>query len=249
MADRRTQADEHADAGIRALAEVSRLARLATAGVIPDAIRRCRRAAMQHGATSFALFFTGRDVGSDRLVASFDEAFPGTSQVTASIMASGSEELSRHATHWAVPAIWSVDALSEPISLYASSMTKRLTPQPGIALPVSADNGQTGLFVFTGPDIDITSRATMALHLACHEIFASVAALRTGSTSSASAVTNREIECLKLAAAGRTSDDIARILGLSVHTANQYLTSAGAKLDAVNRMQAVAKAIRLGVID
>ncbi len=44
-------------------------------------------------------------------------------------------------------------------------------------------------------------------------------------------------------------EDIARILGLSVHTANQYLTSAGAKLDAVNRMQAVAKAIRLGLIE
>ena len=83
----------------------------------------------------------------------------------------------------------------------------------------------------------------------CYEVFASVAVLRTGSASSASAVSKRELECLKLTAAGRTSEDIARILGLSVHTANQYLTSAGAKLDAVNRMQAVAKAIRLGLIE
>ena len=48
---------------------------------------------------------------------------------------------------------------------------------------------------------------------------------------------------------GASSEDIARILGLSVHTANQYMTSAGAKLDAVNRMHAVAKAMRAGLIE
>ena len=38
-------------------------------------------------------------------------------------------------------------------------------------------------------------------------------------------------------------------LKLSVHTANQYLTQSAQKLDAVNRTQAVAKALRLGLID
>ena len=34
-----------------------------------------------------------------------------------------------------------------------------------------------------------------------------------------------------------------------MHTANQYLTNTAQKLDAVNRMHAVAKALRLGLID
>ena len=43
--------------------------------------------------------------------------------------------------------------------------------------------------------------------------------------------------------------EIAAQLGLSVHTANQYLTNSAQKLNAVNRMHAVAKALRLGLID
>jgi DNA-binding CsgD family transcriptional regulator len=37
-------------------------------------------------------------------------------------------------------------------------------------------------------------------------------------------------------------------MGLSVHTVNAYLGTATTKLDAVNRIQAIAKAIRLGYI-
>ena len=74
--------------------------------------------------------------------------------------------------------------------------------------------------------------------------------VRTAVTAANMAQHSRcELECLRLTAAGRTSEDIARILGLSVHTANQYLTSAGVKLDAVNRMHAVAKAMRAGLIE
>jgi len=230
---------------VRALAEISRLARLATAGAIPEAIRRCRRAAAQHGATHFALFFTGRGIGSAKLVHCFDEEFPGVSKNTAAIVAAGSDSLSRHAAQSALPACWSM--ADETAGTFVTCLGQELTAAPGLALPVSADSGQTGLFVFTGEALSLDD--VQALHLICYEIFASVAVLRTGSASSASAVSKRELECLKLTAAGRTSEDIARILGLSVHTANQYLTSAGAKLDAVNRMQAVAKAIRLGLIE
>ena len=42
--------------------------------------------------------------------------------------------------------------------------------------------------------------------------------------------------------------EIAEILGLSEHTINHYLNRATKKLDAVNRTQAVAKALRLGLI-
>lgn len=62
-------------------------------------------------------------------------------------------------------------------------------------------------------------------------------------------MTRREIECLKLTAEGRTSEEIAARLGLSVHTANQYLANTGRKLNAVNRMQAVAKALRARIIE
>ncbi|WP_310296009.1 helix-turn-helix transcriptional regulator [Rhizobium sp. BE258] len=58
----------------------------------------------------------------------------------------------------------------------------------------------------------------------------------------------REIECLGWAAAGKSSFETAAILRISAHTVNGYMKSAMRKMDVVNRMQAVAKACRLGVI-
>ncbi|MNY81843.1 HTH-type quorum sensing-dependent transcriptional regulator VjbR [compost metagenome] len=62
------------------------------------------------------------------------------------------------------------------------------------------------------------------------------------------ALSEREIACLQLAGDGRISEEIAVHLKLSVHTVNSYLGSATLKLDSVNRIQAIAKAIRLGYI-
>ncbi len=61
-------------------------------------------------------------------------------------------------------------------------------------------------------------------------------------------LTERETDCLNWTSAGKTSAEIAEILNLSEHTVNHYLNRATRKLDAVNRTQAVAKAIRQGVI-
>ncbi len=58
----------------------------------------------------------------------------------------------------------------------------------------------------------------------------------------------RELECLNWAAAGKTSGEIALIVTLSEHTVNHYLNSCCKKLDSVNRTQAVAKAVRLGIV-
>jgi DNA-binding CsgD family transcriptional regulator len=57
-------------------------------------------------------------------------------------------------------------------------------------------------------------------------------------------LTGREIECLRWSAAGKSSEEIAIILAISSHTVVSYLKSAMRKLDAVNRMQAIARACR-----
>jgi LuxR family quorum sensing-dependent transcriptional regulator len=61
-------------------------------------------------------------------------------------------------------------------------------------------------------------------------------------------LTQREIDCLTWTAAGKTSMEISNILSLSEHTVNHYLNRATKKLDTVNRTQAVAKSIRMGII-
>jgi len=58
-----------------------------------------------------------------------------------------------------------------------------------------------------------------------------------------------ERKCLLWCACGKTSNEIAEILGLSEHTVNHYFILASQKLGVTNRAQAVARAIKLGIID
>ena len=61
-------------------------------------------------------------------------------------------------------------------------------------------------------------------------------------------LTDRELECLRLTAIGKDAGDIALILGISPHTARDYLKSARFKLDCVTSAQAVTKAMKLGLL-
>lgn len=72
--------------------------------------------------------------------------------------------------------------------------------------------------------------------------------LKLAEPASAHNLSDREKQCLLWCSRGKTSSDIASILGLSDHTVNHYLTSAALKLNAVNRTHAIAKALRYGII-
>jgi DNA-binding CsgD family transcriptional regulator len=61
-------------------------------------------------------------------------------------------------------------------------------------------------------------------------------------------LTKREVECLRWAAAGKTNDEIAMIVGLKRTTIRFHIRSAAQKLDAVNRDQALFKAAQLGFL-
>jgi DNA-binding CsgD family transcriptional regulator len=76
----------------------------------------------------------------------------------------------------------------------------------------------------------------------------------TGATTPASIVdadpilTAREAEVLTLLAEGASTKEIARRLGISVHTAKFHVGQILDKLDATGRTDAVAHAARLGVL-
>jgi DNA-binding CsgD family transcriptional regulator len=62
-------------------------------------------------------------------------------------------------------------------------------------------------------------------------------------------LTQRELQVLALLAEGASNKEIARRLGISVHTAKFHVGSVLDKLDATGRTDAVAHAARLGVIE
>lgn len=82
------------------------------------------------------------------------------------------------------------------------------------------------------------------IHYAAIRAVDSSSAVSTLEAGPRERLTVREIECLRWSAAGKSSDEIAIILAISSHTVVSYLKSAMRKLEAVNRMQAVARAYR-----
>jgi DNA-binding CsgD family transcriptional regulator len=71
---------------------------------------------------------------------------------------------------------------------------------------------------------------------------------RQESEASGIELTPREFDVLALLAEGASNKDIARRLGISVHTAKFHVGSLLEKLDATGRTDAVAHAARRGVI-
>jgi DNA-binding CsgD family transcriptional regulator len=61
-------------------------------------------------------------------------------------------------------------------------------------------------------------------------------------------LTTREIEVLSWSALGKTSQDVAAILGISEGVVRIHLQSAQHKLDCLNRTHTVAKALAEGLI-
>lgn len=61
-------------------------------------------------------------------------------------------------------------------------------------------------------------------------------------------LTSREIEVLKWAAVGKTNDDVASILNVSIDTVKFHLKNASRKLDCSNKTHAVAHAAYLGLL-
>lgn len=130
-----------------------------------------------------------------------------------------------------------------PIELFS-----RFGMQRGAFFPVHDAAGSRGVVCFSGDRVPFSQGEMLELtYLAAH-VYNRLAEIRDMDHRATEMLTEREIDCLNWTAAGKTSVEIAEILGLSEHTINHYLNRATKKLDTVNRTQAVAKALRIGLI-
>ena len=72
---------------------------------------------------------------------------------------------------------------------------------------------------------------------------------RAGSDGAEPSLSPRELQVLSLLAEGASNKEIARRLGISVHTAKFHVSQLIDKLDAIGRTDALAQAARRGVIE
>jgi DNA-binding CsgD family transcriptional regulator len=114
--------------------------------------------------------------------------------------------------------------------------------------PVHESLGNRGAIVWSGEKPELPLDDRLMLQMISIHLFNRLAEIGAAWKSGQVVLTEREIQCLSWTAAGKTSLEIAEILGLSEHTVNHYLNQVTRKLEAVNRTQAVVKAIRRGLI-
>lgn len=109
------------------------------------------------------------------------------------------------------------------------------------------DGVQTSV-VLVGARVDASDPAVRyATHIIA-EVY-SIAARRLLAEAPAPVLTQRQRDCLHWVGQGKSGADIAKILGLSPHTVHAYVAEACARLGVRTRVQAVAKALALGLID
>ena len=212
-----------------------------------EAARRCLQVAREIGAADFGLYSVTPPSERATLVPLFDS---GCTAALASDRGRGHPVVA-HARASTAPCWWSDDAASASSRAFARlgwarNMPPLIAGAAGIAFPVQAERGECGLVVFLGDAMTLSPEDLPGVHARCFALFEDASRLRQG--AGLPPISRRELECLKLAANGHTAEEIARLLKLSVHTANQYLTGTTQKLGAVNRMHAVAKALRMGLI-
>ena len=126
----------------------------------------------------------------------------------------------------------------------------------GVAVPMYGPNVRVALVNFilnadqTNGAFEATAILSQAQLLACylHEAFQKFEKDLDDLNVDGKGLSQREIECLQWSAEGKTSWEIARILLLSERTIVFHLGNAAHKLGAVNRRQAIVRAIALGII-
>jgi DNA-binding CsgD family transcriptional regulator len=124
----------------------------------------------------------------------------------------------------------------------------------GITFPIRGTKGEAALFNITSdlPDAEwlrVKKIYMRDFQILAHTIHAKAMLISGAKVADyAAKLTPRERECLTWCAVGKTSEDIATILGISEGVVRIHLQSAQHKLNCLNRTHTVAKAITYKLI-
>jgi LuxR family transcriptional regulator, quorum-sensing system regulator BjaR1 len=119
----------------------------------------------------------------------------------------------------------------------------------GFCIPIHTAAGFQSVVSMAGVHVDLSARAKRALHLM--SIYAhdkAVSVVRRPHEPHRPLLTRREREVLSWTAAGKTSWEISRILGISDQTVVAHLKAAASKFETPNRVATVVAALRRGEI-
>jgi DNA-binding CsgD family transcriptional regulator len=116
----------------------------------------------------------------------------------------------------------------------------------GFVVPIYETSGYTGLVSIAGRGCEVAGEARNALALACIYLHNKLSTLRRQSSDILVELTERELECLSWAAAGKSDWEIGQILSVSSKTINYHIENAKRKFGVTTRIQAIIAAMRSG---
>ncbi len=119
----------------------------------------------------------------------------------------------------------------------------------GVSVPLHGPNGE--LFLVSAASSragNVASRHVAAVQLLATQFHSAYVGLVRADDAPPVHLTDRERECLLWSARGKSSWDIGTILKISENTVNFHIKNATAKLGVANRLMAIVKAIRLGLV-
>ncbi len=124
----------------------------------------------------------------------------------------------------------------------------------GLSFPIHGAHGETALFSINSHVKDkewaeLKKEHMRDFQLLAYHFHTKVMEGEGLNITSEVSLSPREIECIKWAAEGKTSWETGMIMGISKSTVDFFVENVRSKLQAVNKTQAVAQAIRLKLID
>jgi LuxR family quorum sensing-dependent transcriptional regulator len=118
----------------------------------------------------------------------------------------------------------------------------------GVCFPIHNINGFEAGVSISGAEILLPKTQIRSLHLASIMAFNTLRKIRSDHSLRIEAISERESEVLTWCALGKTSKEIAYILFVTENTVNVHIKNAISKLSAKNKTEAVAIAVRKGII-
>ncbi|WP_198586008.1 helix-turn-helix transcriptional regulator [Pararhizobium haloflavum] len=130
----------------------------------------------------------------------------------------------------------------------AVALFTRYGMERGAYFPVHDPAFGSGAIGFSGNRDALSASEMASLQILSIHVFDRLVQLQAAAAGDRPKLSVRERECLLWTAEGKTSFEIGKIIGISEHTVNYYLTTASGKLNSTNRVQAVAVALRSGLL-
>ena len=120
--------------------------------------------------------------------------------------------------------------------------------QNGVTVPIHSPDGFAGLVTVAGSMDEPDETVTSAIQTISYYTIEQLRKLRNQACADNKLLTNRERECLSLAAIGKTDWEVGEILSISGNTVHTHIENAKRKLKTTTRVHAVVTAIQQGLI-